>query len=92
MRQLGENVFAVVAGVAIGILAGFLTLAGILSGEGGADAAIAALIVGPVVMAEVAVGAIATLMLLANGRRHDALFPAAALALVLLAEYAWLSV
>jgi ABC-type spermidine/putrescine transport system permease subunit II len=91
MRQLGENVLAVVAGVAIGTLAGYLTFAGILSGEGGADAAIAALIVGPVVMAEVTVGAIATLVLLANGRRHDASFAGAALALVLLAEYAWLS-
>lgn len=68
-----------------------MQFAGILSGEGGADAAIAALIVGPVVMAEVTVGAIATLVLLANRRPHDAFFAGAALALVLLAEYAWLS-
>ena len=91
MRQLGENVFAVGAGVAIGMLAGFLTFAWILSGEGGADAAIAALIVGPAVMAEVMVGAIATLVLLANGRRHSAFLAGAALVFVLLAEYAWLS-
>ena len=88
MRQLAENVFAVVAGVAIGVLAGFLT---IFSAEGGADVVIAALIIGPVVMVEVTIGAIATLVLLANGRHRGALFAAAALALVLLAEYAWLS-
>ena len=91
MRQLGENAFAVAAGVTIGMLAGFLTFAWTLSGDGGADAAIAAIIVAPVVMAEVMVGAIATLLLLANGRRQGAFLAGAALALVLLAEYAWLS-
>jgi hypothetical protein len=91
MRQFGENAFAVAAGVTIGILAGFLTFAWTLSGDGGADAAIAALIVAPVVMAEVLVGAIATLVLLANGHRHRAFLAGAALALVLLAEYVWLS-
>ena len=91
MRQLGENVFAVAAGVSIGMLSGLLTLVRIFSEEGGGDTAIAALIVGPVVMAEVTVGAVSTLVLLAYGRRHGASFAGAGLVLVLLAEYVWLS-
>jgi hypothetical protein len=92
MRKLAENAFAVGAGIAIGLLASFLTIARILSEEGGADGAIAVLIIAPVVMAEVMVGAIAALVLLANGRRGGAFFAGAALALVLLTEYALLSV
>jgi hypothetical protein len=91
MRQVAENAFAVGAGIAIGMLVGFLTFARILSDDGGADAAIFAIIAGPIVMAEVMVGSIAALVLLANGRRHGAFLAGAALALVLLAEYAWLS-
>jgi hypothetical protein len=91
MRKLGENVFAVGAGIAIGLLAGFLTIMRILSQNGGADVAIATLTIGPAVMAEVTVGAITTLVLLANGRRRAAVLASAALAVVLLAEFAWLN-
>jgi hypothetical protein len=91
MRKLGGNVFAVGAGMAIGLLAGLLTIMRVISENGGADEAIAALIIGPVVMAEVTVGAIAALVLLTNGRRRGAILAGAALAVVLLAEFAWLS-
>jgi hypothetical protein len=91
MRKLGENVFAVGAGIAIGLLAGFLTIMRILSEDGGADVALAAFTIGPAVMAEVTVGAITTLVLLANGRRLGAVLAGAAFAVVLLAELVWLS-
>jgi hypothetical protein len=90
-EEAWRKVFAVGAGIAIGLLAGFLTIMRILSENGGADVAIAALTIGPAVMAEVTVGAITTLVLLANGRRRDAVLAGAALAVVLLAEFAWLS-
>jgi len=44
----------------------------LLSENGGADVGIAALTIGPAVMAEVTVGAITPLVLLANGRRRGA--------------------
>jgi hypothetical protein len=91
MSEIGRNLIVTLGGLAIGLLVGFEVTAWASRNAEGAGDAIGVLIMGSAATSEATVGAIVSLVLLANGRRRAAAVAAFALGLVLLGEYVWLS-